>query len=450
MQLTTDQVLALAPDPSSAGAGKKLANAKSWQNLGRSADALWGECEGSALYQVRVDLRDTTVRCSCPSRKFPCKHGLGLMLLLAGSPVAVPQAAPPPWVDEWLAKRAGDKARHEEKAKAAEKPTIVDDPAQAKRQKAQADKAAAKRAGKVAKGLDALDLWLDDLMRHGLAGIELKPASFWEEQAARMVDAQAPGLAARLRALAGTPNATPDWPERLLVELGRIAMLTHAFRRLDTLPAPLQDDVRQMIGWTLKEDEVVARGEVVDDDWIVLGERVTQEERLRASRTWLLGTTTRRCALVLQFAPLGAPFAQAFVPGTRQEATLVYWPGAYPQRALVRERRGSPRQPGDCLPGIGTVHEFLGGVAEALARQPWAERFPCVLRQVVPVLTGDRWLVEDQAEAALPLAPGTHWTLHAIAGGAPVDFAGEWDGRRLRPLGVLAAGQYYPLPEAEQ
>jgi hypothetical protein len=69
---------------------------------------------------------------------------------------------------------------------------------------------------------------------------------------------------------------------------------------------------------------------------------------------------------------------------------------------------------------------------------------------VVPVLAGDRWLVEDQMEAALPLAPGTHWTIHAIAGGAPVDFAGEWDGRSLRPLGVLAAGQYHPLPEAEQ
>ena len=62
MNLTSDQVLALAPDSSSANAGKKLANAKTWQDLGRTDVALWGKCQGSALYQVRVDLRDTSVQ----------------------------------------------------------------------------------------------------------------------------------------------------------------------------------------------------------------------------------------------------------------------------------------------------------------------------------------------------------------------------------------------------
>ncbi len=260
MNLSPDQILALAPDPASANAGKKLANAKSWQSLGQSTDALWGECQGSALYQVRVDLRDTTVKCSCPSRKFPCKHGLGLLLLTSASPAAVPRATPPAWVDEWLARRAGAQAKREEKTNAGQPAAVADDPSTTEKRKVQAEKSAAKRARQVAKGLDALDLWLDDLIRTGLAGLELKPASFWEAQAARMVDAQAPGIATRLRALAAIPNATPEWPERLLAELGRLAMLTHAFRQIDTLPAGLQDDVRQMIGWTRKEDEVLARG----------------------------------------------------------------------------------------------------------------------------------------------------------------------------------------------
>lgn len=448
MNLTTDQVLALAPDPSSGNAGKKLANARTWQELGRSDEALWGKCQGSALYQVRVDLRDTSVRCSCPSRKFPCKHGIGLMLLVAGAPTSVPQAAPPDWVAEWLAKREEDKTKREEKAKAAEATEVVDDPARAERRQAQANKSAAKRAGLVARGLDALDLWLDDLIRSGLAGVELKPASFWESQAARMVDAQAPGIATRLRALAGIPNSGPDWPERLLAELGHIALLSHAYQRIDELEPGLADDVRSMIGWSLKEDEVVARGEVLADEWIVLSERVTTEERLRVSRAWLLGMTTRRAALVLQFAAAGAGFEETFVPGTRQQASMIYWPGAYPQRALVRERNGKPHPHVDILPGVDSINEFLQDVAHALARQPWLDRFPCVLRNVVPVLAGDRWLLQDRAAVALPLAPGTHWTLLALAGGAPVDFAGEWDGRSLRPLGILAAGQYHSLPEA--
>src|SRR5690242_8827324 len=115
MQLTAEQILALAPDTSSASAGKKLASTKGWQGLGRNPTALWGECQGSALYQVRVDLSDLTARCSCPSRKFPCKHALGLLLLAATTPAALPEGEPPEWVSDWLGRRAAAAGRREEK-----------------------------------------------------------------------------------------------------------------------------------------------------------------------------------------------------------------------------------------------------------------------------------------------------------------------------------------------
>ena len=44
-----------APDAAAAAAGRKFAGARSWETLGRSDEALWGECQGSALYRVRVD-----------------------------------------------------------------------------------------------------------------------------------------------------------------------------------------------------------------------------------------------------------------------------------------------------------------------------------------------------------------------------------------------------------
>src|SRR5215469_18683725 len=105
MELSTTQVLALAPDSNSAVAGKKLANIRFWRNLGQSPLAAWGECQGSVLYQVRVELAAFTVKCTCPSHKFPCKHGLGL-LLLASNANDVPTAEPPDWVTQWLSKRA--------------------------------------------------------------------------------------------------------------------------------------------------------------------------------------------------------------------------------------------------------------------------------------------------------------------------------------------------------
>ena len=106
MGLTLEQVGALAPDAAALAAGKKLAAPRSWDALGRSDAAVWGECKGSALYQVRVALDDLAAKCSCPSRKFPCKHALGLLFLAAESPDAIPAAAPPDWVSEWLGKRA--------------------------------------------------------------------------------------------------------------------------------------------------------------------------------------------------------------------------------------------------------------------------------------------------------------------------------------------------------
>ena len=42
--------------------------------------------QGSAAspYQTGIDLSEPAFQCTCPSHKFPCKHGLGLFLLLAG------------------------------------------------------------------------------------------------------------------------------------------------------------------------------------------------------------------------------------------------------------------------------------------------------------------------------------------------------------------------------
>src|SRR5579883_930249 len=225
IHLTSDQVLAMAPDASSAAAGKKQNNPKLWRNLGRSADALWGECQGSALYQVKVELTSLTAQCSCPSRKLPCKHSLGLLLLAATDRSAIPTAEPPEWVKDWLAKRQASSARkqaHAEKKASGATPPSADQ-----------RKTAEKRLATIKKGLDGLDLWLNDLVRQGLASVQTQPASFWERQAARLRDAQAPALDTRVRKLAELPNASTNWPEKLLAELGKMALLTHAFRLED-------------------------------------------------------------------------------------------------------------------------------------------------------------------------------------------------------------------------
>jgi len=78
------RVLALAPDAPSQRAAQSLVSGRAWPTAGAAEPgALWGECSGSAAapYRTVVDLSGPAYRCSCPSRKFPCKHALALLLL---------------------------------------------------------------------------------------------------------------------------------------------------------------------------------------------------------------------------------------------------------------------------------------------------------------------------------------------------------------------------------
>jgi hypothetical protein len=433
--ITPEQALALAPDSSSATAGKKLATLKNWKNLGRAATALWGECQGSALYQVRVDLNGMAVRCSCPSRKLPCKHGLGLILLSINDSSALPEAEPPEWVASWLAKRSAPK---DETPKA----TAVSPEKAA----AQAAKTAAKREKGVSDGLDTLDLWLTDLVRNGMGALEGQPTSFWEAQAARMTDAKAPGVAGRLRRMGGIPGASDDWPVKLLGELGRLSLLIQAYRRQDALDETLREDVRQLIGWSLSQDELAARGEHVSDRWTVLGQWVDNQDRGLEQRTWLQGAQTGRQALVLQYSFANQPFPESYIPGSSFDAELHFYPGGYPLRARVAERKGEPVASHERLPGCETIEAFLMKRAEAVSRQPWLDRLACVLRDVKPVCaSADSWWIRDQSGMALPLEGSDNWRLLALSGGNPVDLIGEWDGETLLPLGMIAEGIYTPL-----
>ncbi|HEY6892487.1 MAG TPA: SWIM zinc finger family protein, partial [Solirubrobacter sp.] len=86
MAWSAETVEGLAPDPASVAAARKLARSGPWSSVGYDERAVWGLCKGSGArpYQASVDLAGPAFKCSCPSRKFPCKHALALLLLWAG------------------------------------------------------------------------------------------------------------------------------------------------------------------------------------------------------------------------------------------------------------------------------------------------------------------------------------------------------------------------------
>ncbi len=419
---------ALAPDASSLRAAQLLASGRSWPLTGAAGDGtLWGECLGSAVapYRTVVDLSGPAYRCSCPSRKFPCKHALALMLLWSDGTVGT-NGVPPDWAASWLASRS---------AKTSD-PKAPADPAAALRR-------AEQREARVASGLTEVDRWLCDQVRQGLAFSQRYGYRHWDDIAARMVDAQAPGLAERLRALAAVPHSGPGWDGRLLEEYALLRLLAAAGREQGGLPPPLRDTVRSRVGFTVRQADVLASATPVRDHWDVLARRDLDQDRIRTRRVWLRGRHTGRTALVLSFAAVGQSLDDSLAIGTQTDADLAFYPAAVPLRALVATRHDTG--PGGPPTGT-TVAGLLAGYAAALGQDPWLDTWPAVLdatpaRAPLPGLY-------DAAGDALPLHPGAGdcWPLFALSGGHPLTVAAEWTPRGLWPLTAWdQAGTVVPL-----
>ena len=89
-KLDKEKILALAPNSSAVANAKKICSSGSFVKLAHSSDDTFymGECKGSGKsnYIVSADFVDEenpVMRCTCPSRQFPCKHGLALLFEIA-------------------------------------------------------------------------------------------------------------------------------------------------------------------------------------------------------------------------------------------------------------------------------------------------------------------------------------------------------------------------------
>ena len=90
MKLDKEKILAMSPNASAVANAKKICSSGAFVKLAHSSDDTFymGECKGSGKsnYIVSADFIDKenpVIRCTCPSRQFPCKHGLALLFEIA-------------------------------------------------------------------------------------------------------------------------------------------------------------------------------------------------------------------------------------------------------------------------------------------------------------------------------------------------------------------------------
>ena len=237
-----------------------------------------------------------------------------------------------------------------------------------------------------------------------------------------------------------------DWPERLLERLGNLQLLVDACLQRTRLPAALQADLRQALGWPYERDEVLASGLQVADQWQVMAHVLVQREaRLTERRVWLLGAQSRRRALLIDFSYAGKAFEQGWMVGQQLAGTLAFYPGSDPLRALLATlaEAGAPAlahnvAPAPKAPPASTEWNAL---AERMAANPWAERWPLLLGPVLLQRDAEVWSLRS-GDQVLPLrlADPDGWQLLASSAGQPVTLFGEWDGRSLRPLSAWTDG----------
>lgn len=440
MSLTIQQVLDLSPDDKSTAAARGLLSPKLWQLRGFNSDALWAVYGVGGNFQVRIDLSNTGCHCTCPSRKYPCKHALALLMLFVTLPDLFPLSAAPEWVEDWIEKRRQKQRKAEQQQSAKvdlpEKP--IDREAQAKRVEA--------REEKVAAGLEQLSIWLDDLVRHGIATLETKAFDYWDTQSRRLVDAQARGLANRVRNLSEIPHSSPDWPQRMASELGKLRLLVQAAQHLASLNPNLQQEVRQLLGWTVSQTELEEQGEAVEDDWWLIGQRITDDDRIRTERTWAVGRETGREALILQFAPGTQPFPEKLEPGTMRRQTFLFYPGVSRQRTKPVGEAIPIEFPPEDFPFLDHFEQLLQASAEQIARNPWHVSKSCLIRSVTLTQHLGTWFLRDREAAGLPVLTANPLQLLAETGGRPIDVCGEWNGFTLSLFGYIAQGRFHRCP----
>jgi hypothetical protein len=421
-----EQVIGAAPDDSSMAAARKLARSGPWSDTGSNDVLVWGKCQGSGKtpYQVSVDIAAPAYRCSCPSRKFPCKHALALLLLWARGETADVGAETSDFAEEWATQRA-DRAAARERRQSEQQ---TDPVAQAKR--------LADRLSLMDAGIADFARWLTDLVRTGLAAAHNQPYSWWDGVAGRLVDAQLPGLAEQVRAMGSDVHVRADWADHLLLRTGRWWAMTKAWGKRDELTADEFADLRVAVGWAMASADVQA-AESLPGPWLVLGAHRSDDGRLRQQRTWLRGPDGT-VVVVLDFAAQSEALATPQLAGALLDVNVARYPGSAPQRAMFT----SPIAPQGLVASLGegcSIAQALEMESAGVALSPWRERHP-VLFAGVRVCPGEHGWLRDRSGDALPMIDAPVDSMLALTGSHPIHLFGELEEGRVRPLSVVVDG----------
>ncbi|MEQ1669317.1 MAG: SWIM zinc finger family protein [Hyphomicrobium sp.] len=467
MSLSREKIEGLAPDQASLSAALKLIKPAAWPVLAANAGAsiLWGECQGSGAtpYRVVVTPGDTGYKCTCPSRKFPCKHVLAVLWMCVDKPERFQSSTPPQWVEEWSARRRPGTARPQGRPQPEDntpKPApsldaalnagpAVEKPLDAKaaaRADALRKRVRDEREVSVLAGVDELDLWIFDQLGQGMASFAGRAPQAVRAVSQRLVDAKAGGLAAYLDRLSAElfRVAEAERADAAIERLAIVTLIASAYRRQDHLPPLLREDVRRAAGWVQKREDLLADATAprVESTWIVAANiSEVQPGKIRRLETWLINAApvegAPRVGLLVDFVPVsGGAYGFAFELGETLNGEIVFYPSMAPLRGLLATRKAAAAsapwpQMHAGLPSA--MDEF----ATRLGSLPWLEQWPLLVSGVEFRTAGKGlFALADATGAAIPVDGAQVNALTPMLGLGGLAVLLLWNGRQARVLAV--------------
>jgi hypothetical protein len=257
----------------------------------------------------------------------------------------------------------------------------------------------------------------------------------------RLVDAKAPGLASLVERLPSDVLSVPESmrTDALIERLGTLHLISRAYRNQERLPNPVKADIRQLVGWPVTRDALLADAETfrVKDRWMVVSTVVElQADKLRRLETWmsrLRDGAAPGFAVLTDFVPVSlGKTAGTYRIGETFEAELAYFHAPAPLRAMIAEQNGTtttgerwPRPTDDVATAIGRLNDWV-------ALRPWVGETPFAAHGARVILSGaSLWLTDNDGTASLPLRGDEDDLASPLVGLEDIDVFGRWDGHFL-------------------
>jgi len=240
-----------------------------------------------------------------------------------------------------------------------------------------------------------------------------------------------------------------------MVLSAKLNLLLQTFKNYNQLDPLWQLSIRNLLGWNQSTKDLQADKSIkaIKDEWLVISQEREENDDLIIERNWLMGTSSKRAALILNFGNRFNPLNSTLSAGLILQAALKFFPSVYEQRAIIQNQRA-------LLPSLSKLPEFekawkplRSQWRSAMNIYPWINNLSFFIEKVQIINSGDQYFIVDQNQDMEIVHPRfdqrqlMSWIV--ISGNGPINLAGIYRQGSILPMGIFD-GKKYMILEKEK